>query len=32
LAGAYEQQENKHFAVTNYKEALVRNPECFEAL
>jgi len=31
LAGAYEQQENKHFAVTNYKQALVRNPECFEA-
>ena len=31
LAGAYEQQENKHFAVTNYKEALIRNPECFEA-
>lgn len=31
LAQAYEQQENKEFAANYYKEALNRNPECFEA-
>ena len=31
LAGAYEQQENKEYASSYYKEALERNPECYEA-